>query len=203
MSAPAAPRPPGGRVAAVVLAAGAGRRMGRPKATLRVHGEALAHRAARVALEAGCDAVVVVTGADAPAAARAVADLPVHVAPNPDFARGLSTSIRAGVRAARALDPAPDAVLLLPCDLPRMGPDALARLLRAWRDEGAQLVASAFAGVVGPPALFAGAHVDALLHLEGDRGARPLLDAAGPAVRRIPLPEAAHDLDTPEQLEDA
>jgi molybdenum cofactor cytidylyltransferase len=190
----------GSPVVAVVLAAGEGRRMGRPKATLVLAGETLVHRAARVALEAGCDAVVVVVGADAAASARALADLPVHVAPNPEHRSGLASSIRTGVRAAAGLEPRAHAVLVLPCDLPRVGASALAGLLRAHRERGADLVASAFDGVVGPPALFAGPHRDALLGLEGDRGARSLLEAAGPALHRVPCPEAALDLDTEADL---
>lgn len=188
------------RVVAVVLAAGSGRRFGRPKAAVHFEGEPLARRAARAAL-AACDAVVVVTGPEGEAVARTLADLPVTVAPNREHASGMASSIRVGVRAARALDPPADAVLILPCDLPRVGAPALSRLVRAHRDEGAALVASAFDATVGPPALFAGPHLDSLLTLEGDRGARATLEAGGAALRRIPCPEAALDVDRPEDLE--
>src|SRR5437660_11882897 len=85
------------RVAGVVLAAGASRRMGRNKMLLELEGEPLVRRAVRRALTAGLSPVVVVLGHEADRARAVLADLPVEIALNPNFTGPTSTSLHAGL----------------------------------------------------------------------------------------------------------
>ncbi|MGM7424005.1 nucleotidyltransferase family protein [Cellulosimicrobium sp. CpK407] len=119
---------------AVLLAAGAGTRLGRgPKALLPHRGGTLVEHATAVLLAGGCDAVVVVLGAEA-ARVRAGSSLDgpgVHVVDNPGWATGMASSLRVGV--AAALDLVPARVVVAHVDQPGVGPDDVARLLAAHR----------------------------------------------------------------------
>ena len=179
-------------IAAVVLAAGASRRLGQPKQLVQLAGEALLRRAARQALEAGCSPVIAVLPGQPGAYLPALEGLAVQVCPNAHSAEGMGASIRAGVA---ALPAAATAVLLLTVDQVAVDTDLLRGLIQAHRDRGGA-VASAYAGRLGVPALFPREAFPKLLASEGDRGARDLL--AGAAA--VPFPRGGEDLDTPEDL---
>ena len=128
----------------------------------------------------------------------------LRVLENRRWHEGLATSIRVGVAAAEVLtEPAVDAVLLTLVDQPAVGPELLDRLIAALENAPAGLVAAAYAGTIGVPALFARRHFPALLALSGDRGGKSVLAAHGAAVVAIPFPEGVFDIDTPADLERA
>ena len=177
--------------AAVILAAGAGRRMGGPKALLVVEGETLLRRAARTALAVGCAPVVVVVG---PWDSE-LEDLGVLVVPNPEADEGMASSIRAGVA---ALPERIEAVLILAVDQPAVDAGLLSNLLEASRHAGGRPAACAYADTLGIPAVFPASLLPELLELRGDRGAKAILLREGAIA--LPFPEGAQDLDRPEDL---
>jgi len=189
------------RVAAVVLAAGASSRLGRPKALIEIDGEPLVVKSARCALDAGCAPVVVVLGADADRIEPSLSGLDVRVRRNPEWRQGMSTSVRGGVEALE--DPAvpADAVILLTCDQPRLTAEVIRGLRERFNGDAERMVACAYGGTVGVPALFGRGLFDRLAALDGDRGAQPLLLAAGDALETLPWPEGAVDVDRPEDLQ--
>jgi len=178
------------RLSGVLLAAGASLRLGRPKQLLPWQGETLVRRAARAALEAGVDELIVVVGSHREEVAASLSGLVLRVVENERWPEGLGTSIAAGVRAASG-----DAVLLQLADQP--GVDAaLLRELVAGMRAGHERVACAYAGVIGVPALFSDpADLAALGGMSGERGAQALLRRAGVEVLAIPAERAAHDID--------
>jgi len=179
----------GTRLAAVLLAAGGSRRLGRPKQLLVWRGEPLVRRAARAALEAGVDELIAVVGAEREAVARALDGLGVRVVENERWAEGIGGSIAAGVRAASGA-----AVLLMLADQPGVDAALLCELI-AGMEAGHARVACRYAGVVGVPALFSDpSDLAALLALSGERGARDLLGSGAPPLA-IPAERAAHDID--------
>src|ERR1700679_1330829 len=89
------------RLGAVILAAGASRRMGRPKALLEIGGRALVVRAAEAALAAPVWPVVVVLGAEASKIRPVLARLPVLIVENPAWAEGMASSLRTGLATLR------------------------------------------------------------------------------------------------------
>ena len=186
------------RVAAVVLAAGASTRLGVPKQLIRFRGEPLVRRAAKAASEAGASPVIVVLGADAASIAQALDGLSfAKTVTNEQWRDGLASSLAAGIREAQRLDAQCDGALLTTADQPLVDGAALRRLLDAF-DEGARLVAAEYSGTIGVPAVIGREWFEALLALEGDAGAGRWLRGKGDAVHRIPLLEAAVDIDTAE-----
>lgn len=181
-------------IAAVVLAAGGSTRLGEPKQLLRDHsGELLVHKVAREAHEAGCRPVVVVVGADADRVRAAVNELDVIVERNEQWQSGLSTSIRAGIAALSDVTGA----LLLTCDMPSVGVAHVKSLLES-SINGQQRVASTYGDTVGIPAVIPAFEFADLRLLEGDKGAKSLLNREGTVL--IPLEGGAFDLDTPNDV---
>ena len=181
-------------VAAVILAAGASSRLGRAKQLLKFRGETLVHRAARLALASGCEPVLVVTGARAEAIGAEVADLPVRVVHNPDWAAGMSGTVRTGLA---ALPPEAAGVLFLLTDQPLISPELLRSLLAAFRPGTAPLVVSDYgAGELGVPAVFARSLFPDLILLTGDRGARKVIQNYRKQATSVPFPEGKMDVDT-------
>lgn len=160
------------RVAGIVLAAGAARRLGRPKQLLDWGGEPLVRRAARIALQAGLDPVVVVTGAYHGQVEAVFEGLTVRIVNNVWWEEGQSTSVRAGIA---NLDPSVGGAVFLLADQPFVDE----RLLRALRREHALSRAPVVAPRVGDrranPILFDRAAFDDLCGLQGDAGGRQVL----------------------------
>jgi molybdenum cofactor cytidylyltransferase len=177
-------------VGALVLAAGAGARMGTSKLTLAWRGRpVIAHVLASVA-DAGLPALVV-TGAHAAEVDRAIGAVPrVHA---PDHGLGLSASIRAGVA---ALPQAWSGFLVVLGDMPRVHPLTLRALADALR-AGADAVVPVFRGTLGNPAGFARRHAALLMTLDGDRGARSLFETLGVTEVCVDDPGILLDLDRP------
>ena len=163
----------------LLLAAGAGRRMGGPKALLRLTptGPTLIESAVERLWQAGCDRVVTVLGAGASQASDAVAHLRVDVVTVPDWAEGMGASLRAGLADLSSVAPqevAADIALVTLVDLPDVTAEVMARVLAAAQPQGAAaLVRAAYGGVPGHPVAIGRDHWDAVrATARGDRGAR-------------------------------
>lgn len=164
------------RVTGLLLAAGAGRRMGGPKALVRAtDGESWVEASRRVLLDGGCDDVLVVLGASADqAAALLPGDTPAVVAD--DWTDGMSASLRAGLSALDGVDDGADAALVHLVDLPDVGADVVARVLEQASSDA--LARAVYDGHPGHPVLIGRAHWDAIRReASGDRGARDYLSA--------------------------
>lgn len=179
------------KVAGILLAAGASHRMGQPKQLMELDGEALVHSAARVALEAGLDPVIVVLGCQVDEVGAACAGLAVRLVVNEGWREGMASSLRVGIN---TVPQDATAALILACDQPAMNEPFLMAMLDAHRTEPGRIVAAAYAGSTGIPALFPRSHFESLKALSGDRGARALLREAD--VRSLPLPGGEMDIDT-------
>jgi molybdenum cofactor cytidylyltransferase len=184
-----------GHIAVIVLAAGGSKRLGRPKQLIPFAGRSLLRRAAETALACGAGPVFVVLGAAREACALELQDLRDRLAlvDNPDWSRGMSSSIRAGVAAAGGAD----ALICMTCDQPHVDAALLKEIVSMYRTRGVAAVATEYAGTIGVPVLFDRRAFSALAALEGDRGARSVLDAFFPDVATIPFPAAAFDVDAP------
>jgi molybdenum cofactor cytidylyltransferase len=184
-------------IAAILLAAGGGSRMGRTKQLLRAGGQSLVRRAATAAIDAGCRPVIVVTGSSADAVTAEIADLTLQTQFNPNWSAGIGTSIRCGLSALLAKDPSVAAVILLLCDQPYLNSKILHDLMIAWSSGAKPMAACEYAGTFGPPCCFARSMFDQLSAVSDSDGAKRLLLANPAMVTPIPWPQGADDLDTP------
>lgn len=191
------------RTTAVLLAAGAGTRLGLgPKALLRFRGRTLVEVLADVLLAGGCREVVAVLGADA-ATVRAGTDLSRHrVIDNPDWDTGMGSSFRLGVDAAAPADH----VLIALVDQPGLTPETVARLLASHRP--GRVTAAAYRGPEGklrrghPLLLDASLRAEAAETAMGDAGARFFLQAHPELIDLVDCSDLSggEDLDSPDQL---
>lgn len=185
------------RFGAVILAAGASTRMGRPKQLLALDGQTLLVRTVEAALASEAWPVVVVLGANAEAIEPTLARHPVLIVENEAWAEGMASSLRAGIQTLRQFSRALDAAVIALCDQPAFSADTIAQLVAAQRMTGRSIVAARYAGRQGAPALFLREHFPTLAALTGEAGARDLLNGDPARVAAVELPELALDLDTP------
>jgi molybdenum cofactor cytidylyltransferase len=160
----------------------------------------MVRHAVRAAQAAGVAEIIVVTGHMRAEIEAALAGLPVRCVANPDYAAGLSTSLKAGIA---ALSPAIDAAIVMLGDMPRIGPTHLRRLMAAFDPAaGRSIVVPTWQGKRGNPVVWGRAHFAAFRALEGDVGARHLLGEPDGQLVEVPMEDAAIqlDIDTPEAL---
>lgn len=184
-------------IGAVILAAGASLRMGKPKQLLEFDGQTLVRRAVLAAQEAGCDPIVVVTGAHAKEVEKALHGLGVLKANNPEWESGIGSSIRAGIRAVIETNDKVTALVLMLCDQPHVTSDVLRGLVTTHRETGREIVASSYSGTFGVPALFGKAFFPELVRLENEAGAKQVIQRHLAEVHLLPFPQGEIDLDTP------
>ncbi|ESY96881.1 molybdopterin-binding/glycosyltransferase family 2 protein [Mesorhizobium sp. LNHC209A00] len=202
---PREPLPPKSRlkVGIVLLAAGRSSRMGGPNKLMALFdGQPLVRRTAERALASKASGTIVVTGHQRERVRAALSGLDVTFADNPDFADGLSTSLKAGT--AYLPEDAAGAMIVLG-DMPGVASDDLDRLIDAFRRAGGNSVIRAtHQGKRGNPVLLPRSLFAAIAHLEGDTGARYLVEAEGLDVIDVEIGEGASvDVDTREALEGA
>ena len=187
------------RIGAVVLAAGASVRFGSAKQLAVVNGVPLVRRAAEAALGAGARPVVVVLGASAKSIAPVLDGLSeVTSVVNDEWSTGMASSLVSGLRALRN-EPHLDGVLVTLADQPAVDADSLRTLISAFDDTN-RIVAAAYSGTFGVPALFGREHIESLLTLHGDNGAGFWLRDRSSKVTCVSLDVAAFDLDTPHDM---
>lgn len=198
------------RVSAVVLAAGAARRFGRPKQLERwpdAQGPTLVERAVQLAAESGVTEVVLVTGNRAEEVAALFSDpvpypVPVRIAYNPRWQEGQGFSVAAGVK---ALGPEVAAALFFLSDQPRLRLSSAQALFQAFTRLPAPeeaIIFPTYQGRRGNPVLFGRSYFGVLAALEGDVGGRAVVKSHPEKVSEVAVDDPAilEDVDTPEDL---
>lgn len=184
-----------GRIAAVILAAGASTRMGRNKLLLPVEGEAMVHRCVRRVRDAGCDPIVVVTGHDAARVREALATLNVSYAQSPDPSGPTSGSLHAGLR---ALPGDVSAALVMLADMVQVTTPMLRALVEGVALGAEPLGVSRYGDVLAPPLMFRRELWPELLAWHGEGCGKAVVRAHEAEARMHDWPvEALQDVDTP------
>ncbi len=195
----AAPKSPS--VAAIVLAAGQSRRMGGINKLMEpVGGRPMIRGAVEAALASTAETVIVVVGHDADRIRGVLDGLAVTIVDNPNYAQGLSTSLRAGLGAVPA---GMDGALVCLGDMPLVSARHLDKLIAAFKPEaGRGICVPVVDGKRGNPVLFATAYFDEMREVQGDTGARHLIGQHAEAVCEVEMGDRAvlTDVDTPDNL---
>jgi molybdenum cofactor cytidylyltransferase len=192
---------PVSRLAAIVLAAGRSTRMGGPNKLLaEINHRPLVRIAAEQALASRARPVIVVTGHQREQVVAALAGLDVVVVHNPDYADGLSTSLKVGI-AAVPVDA--DGAIVCLGDMPQVDASLIDRLLAAFDPEkGALVVVPTIEGKRGNPVVWSRRFFSELAAIDGDVGARHLIASYPEAIAEVPMTGngALVDVDTPDAL---
>lgn len=195
------PKPAPAKAAALVLAAGQSRRMGGPnKLLLDVAGKPMVRHVVEAALASRAEPVVVVLGHQQHEVRQALRGLKVRFAANPDFAEGLSTSLRTGLG---ALGPETAGAVVCLGDMPRVSAALIDRLIAAFDPvEGRSIVVPTWRGKRGNPVLWSRAFFAEMQGVAGDVGARHLIGEHAGAVVEVEAESDGTlvDIDTPEAL---
>ncbi|OPF95068.1 Molybdenum cofactor guanylyltransferase [Rhodopseudomonas palustris] len=194
----------GRNVAAIVLAAGRGTRMGGPNKLLAdLNGKPLVRIVAEQALASQAARTIIVTGHQAGEVEAALYGLDLTFVHNPDFAQGIASSVKTGIA---ALGEDADGAIVCLGDMPLIDAALIDRMITAFDpDRGALIVVPVAEGRRGNPVLWSRRFFTELMTLGGDVGARHLIAKHGEAVTEVPVEgEAAFlDIDTPQALDEA
>ncbi len=188
------------QIAAVILAAGASTRFGKPKQLLDWGGVPLLAHATDVALAAGLEPVIVVLGCQAEAARAALGTRPARAVMNWRWEEGMSASVQMGLA---ALPPTTDAAIFLQCDQPLVTPGLLRALVACFEETGAPIVYPTRAGRRSTPVLFARRLFSELAAISGDEGGRSLITRYKKDVATVEVADSnlLTDVDTPADYE--
>ena len=194
-----APRPP--KIMGLVLAAGKSTRMGANKLLADLGGKPLMRHCVEALLASNVKEIIVVTGNEAEGVKDSLKPLAVSFIHNPQFAEGLSTSLKCGIDAVRA---DADGVLICLADMPLIDAATVNQLVSAFDTaEHRSICVPTYNGVRGNPVLWGRQHFKPLSALEGDRGGKRLMDVLGKEIFEVAVSSKGilQDVDTPEALQ--
>ena len=192
------------RVGVIILAAGGSSRFGRPKQLLPYQGNTLIRRATETCLASLCYPVIVVLGACSGEIAIELDDLPVILVENSKWQTGLSSSIKSGLAELAAWENGnsyrTDATLLMLSDQPFLTAAHLDEMVRRFSLRGG-IIASAYNGTIGVPAIFSIHFRPELAPLPAGQGAKVLIERYPEKVHTLDFPDGIFDVDTQEDYE--
>lgn len=188
-------------IGVIVLAAGASKRLGRPKQLLLHKGKTLLQHTVETALAANAGPVVVVLGASADTIQNEITDRNVQVVINAEWKDGMASSIRYGVKALTEINSAIEGIILMVCDQPYVTPPLLNRLIEAYKKTAKPVIACSYEATFGPPVFFHHSLFAKLLLLNGDIGARGVVKQHADTLELIPFPDGSFDVDTEKDYE--
>jgi molybdenum cofactor cytidylyltransferase len=189
------------KIGAIILSAGASTRMGEPKQLLKIGKQTLVRRAINTLRQALPPSTpqVLVLGANAPLIAAEVQDLAIEQVMNEDWQSGMASSICSGLKCLLSQSPDLQAVIIILIDQPLLKADLLNDLMNQFQNvpEKNWIVASEYNQTLGVPALFSQMVFADLLDLNGEAGARKVIQKYLTQTLTISFPEGALDIDTP------
>ncbi|MES2491315.1 MAG: nucleotidyltransferase family protein [Pseudomonadota bacterium] len=185
------------RICIVLLAAGNSSRFGSPKLLSPIGDSTLIAHAARAALKTGVP-LIVVTGAYAEQITAALEDINARLIHNSDWEEGMGTSIATAFRHLLNDVNVFDAAIVCPADMPLVGAAQFQRLIDAHQKTPKRIIVSDLGEAQGPPCLFPRHYFEELTKLHGPQGARTLLKEHKAEIISVAMPEAAMDIDTPD-----
>jgi molybdenum cofactor cytidylyltransferase len=185
----------------VILAAGASTRLGKPKQLLLHNGKTLLNHAVEQAINSNADAVVVILGKDADIFKKEFDEKKVHVVSNIEWKEGMGSSARLGLETLLEHKPYIDAIIFMVCDQPHINSSILNELIATQQKTTKQIITCDYGESIGPPALFHRKYFPELMKMQGDTGARNIIQQNMNDVATILFPEGKIDIDTAEDYD--
>lgn len=186
-------------VVAIILAAGASRRMGQPKQLLPYQDQTLLSYVIQCALASSCSSVIVVLGANANKIKPSIKKFPVEIIRNSEWSQGISSSIRCGVDYVRQQHfdcSNMNGMIFLVCDQPFVSTEIIEKLIGHYTELNKSIVACQYRTTVGIPVLFDYSFCAELEKLQGDYGAKKIIQKHCDRVATIKFSKGEVDLDT-------
>lgn len=181
----------------IILAAGSSSRLGQPKQLLMYKGKTLVRKAIDTAFESKSNACVLVIGANLELISNEVQDTKVDIVINKDWESGMASGMQKGLEFLENRI-APDQVILMLCDQPFVDSELLNSIIEKQAKSGKGIIACHYNDTIGVPALFSRKYFPKLIDLKGSEGAKKIIYAYQDDLLKIDFPNAAIDIDTPE-----
>lgn len=183
------------KTAIIILAAGNSSRLGEPKQLLHYRGKTLLRHTADEALKVTSQIVLVTGEAD-----RQIEDVirDFHQIRNENWAEGMASSLKAGLRETLKRFPEAEQFIFTVCDQPFVTASVFQALVDTGNTSKKGIVASSYADTLGVPVLFGSPYAEKLLNLNGQEGARKLIQQYKDDTASVPFPQGMWDIDTPE-----
>jgi molybdenum cofactor cytidylyltransferase len=179
----------------VILAAGASRRLGQPKQLVEFQGKTLLEHTVNCAIASQANVTVVVLG-------EVMYQNPsCHVLVNPNWQEGMAASIRVGLNDLVTHRSDLSAVIISVCDQPFISTDLFNQLITQYHTQSSLIVAASYGDILGVPALFDRQLFPELFQLQGDTGARKIIQKYQKNCQSLLFPQGAVDIDTPADLQ--
>ncbi|MFH6603854.1 NTP transferase domain-containing protein [Maribacter algicola] len=188
-------------VAILILAAGESSRMGSAKQLLPWNNTTLLGHAMETAKKTASKDVFVVLGANSEEIRNTISNADVHILENKNWAKGMGVSVATGIAYILKEHESLDGVLIMLCDQPLISSDYLNRLLKIFEVGNYGIIATKYGKKNGVPAIFDKKYFSMLSRLNGDTGAKHVLDWYRGDTRVMDPGGKEQDLDTPEDYE--
>ncbi|UNY98731.1 nucleotidyltransferase family protein [Zhouia spongiae] len=186
-------------IAILILAAGSSSRMGAPKQLLAVGNQKMISVIVGNAAKSKAGKIYCVLGAKAEEIQKDIKRSGAEVIYNADWEKGLGSSIAAGVKHMCSTKEQLDGILIMLSDQPKVDEVYLNNMIRLFKQKPDKIIASKYQYRYGVPALFPSAYFKLLMQLEGDKGARSILNKTHKMNVETPGDsECLDDIDTPE-----
>jgi molybdenum cofactor cytidylyltransferase len=187
-------------IAILLLAAGSSSRLGHPKQLVEISGQPLLQKMVETSLGSGCYPVVVVLGAYFEKIKPVIEKLPIYILENKNWEIGMGSTISCGMDFLINNYPELKAVILLVCDQYYLAEKNITELIRFFNKTNKNIIASKYGETVGVPVLFSKHLFPELLKLNGQSGAKKLIQKYTDDLALVDFSEGLFDLDTEEDL---
>jgi len=187
--------------AVVIIAAGESKRLGSPKQLLLLDKDSMLNRLIKMVQKAVDFPIYLVLGANAE---KIKAQLPItnlNIVENNEWQEGMGSSIRIGVQAVIDSANKHDGILILVCDQPHLSESSIKDLISLQDNKKSAITASFYANVAGTPALFHQSVFSDLLALNGDQGAKRIIQERDQELAKLQFEKGVLDIDTPEDYQ--
>jgi molybdenum cofactor cytidylyltransferase len=188
------------KICAIILAAGASKRLGTPKQLIPHNNSTLIGHTIQCTLDSKCDETVVVLGANATLIQKKISNFPVNIVRNQNWKMGMGYTIRVGLEKVETVNNNIQAVVLLVCDQLFLTSKIIDRLIESYLSFKKPIIASEYDGTLGVPVLFNKKFFPELLKIDGIFGAKIVVENHPRQVWSVPFPKGGFDIDTPNDL---